>query len=187
MISFRIYYERIVELFFPLPAHSNPSGKVGQEPALPKPVPNGIARLNQATGRRGAGQTLQNGPSLRSRRVVKKPLRNQQTSAHIPAQEDARGSGRNQVDSSSKGEPRAARADQSLRARALQALLADRRAEQAQQAKQARQPDGKSLSSLHHSWDSSVTLSSRQSGAARYGPREESRQEWSRSWASPFG
>ncbi|KLO17636.1 hypothetical protein SCHPADRAFT_900373 [Schizopora paradoxa] len=124
--------------------HHNPSEKGGEGPALPKPVRNGIARLNQATGRRGAAQTAQYGSSSRARRAVKRPLRGQQTLAHIPIQEDAQGSGRDQVDSSSKGKQRAAgQGDPSLRARAIQALLDERkRAEEAQHLGQLRTTGG---------------------------------------------
>lgn len=96
---------------------------------LPKPVPNGIARLNQATGRRGAAQTVQHGSSMRGRRVLRKPLRAQQTLAQIPMQEDAtQGPERVQTRSNSKGKQRAVeRGDPSLRARALQTYMAEKK------------------------------------------------------------
>lgn len=102
---------------------------------FPKPVPNGIARLNQATGRRGAARTEQSGSSTRGRRVLRKPLRAQQTLAQIPMQEDdadaTQGPERVQT---RKGMQRAVEhGDPSLRARALQAYMAEKkRLEQSQ-------------------------------------------------------
>ncbi len=87
---------------------------------LPRPVPNGIARLNQATGRRNVTQTVQSGSAAGDHRVLGRLL---------PVQEDAadvvEGTQHDLGRSNSKGKERAIEHDEEVHPNRLEGRMGE--------------------------------------------------------------